>query len=70
MKYMCRTCKTKCDDIPKHMITVHKFSKTIVESQLKDNPNCFKNSFEKLKNDRSKTIIQANRRNQKMKRKF
>lgn len=27
MKYMCRTCKTKCDDIPKHMITVHKFSK-------------------------------------------
>ena len=48
MKYMCRTCKKKCDDIPKHMITVHKFSKTIVEAQLKANPNCYKNSFEEL----------------------
>jgi len=49
MKYMCRTCKEKCDDIPKHMMIIHKFSKTIVESQLKANPNCFKNSFEELK---------------------
>jgi len=30
------------------MIKVHKFSKSIVESQLKANPNCYKNSFEKL----------------------
>jgi len=48
MKYICRTCKKKCDDIPKHLMTVHKFSKAIVESQLKANPNSYKNSFEKL----------------------
>jgi len=48
MKYMCRTCKRKCDDIPKHLMTVHKFSKTIIESQLKSNPNSYENSFEKL----------------------
>ena len=48
MKYMCRTCKKKCDDIPKHLMRVHKFSKTIVEAQLKANPNSYENSFEKL----------------------
>jgi len=48
MKYLCKTCKKKCDDIPEHMIKEHKFSKSIVESQLKANPNTFKNSFEKL----------------------
>ena len=48
MKYLCKTCKTKCNDIQKHMITVHKFSKSLVESQLKSNPNCYKNAFEKL----------------------
>jgi len=48
MKYMCRTCKKKCDDITKHLMTVHKFSKEIIESSLKANPDCFKNSFEKL----------------------
>ena len=49
MKYMCKTCKKKCDDILKHLITVHKFSKEIIESQLKANPNSYKNAFEKLK---------------------
>jgi len=49
MKYMCRTCKKKCDDILEHLMTVHKFSKAIVESQLETNPNSYKNSFEKLK---------------------
>ncbi len=34
---MCRTCKKKCDDIPKHMMTVHKFSETFVEAELKKN---------------------------------
>jgi len=59
MKYMCRTCKTECDDILKHLMTVHKFSKTLVESQLKTNPDSYKNSFVKLKNERrSKTTIQ------------
>ncbi|MCH8915565.1 MAG: hypothetical protein IIA82_06965 [Thaumarchaeota archaeon] len=59
MKYMCRTCKKECDDILKHLMTVHKFSKATVESQLKTNPDSYKNSFVKLKNDRrSKTTIQ------------
>jgi len=58
MKYMCKTCKKKCDDITEHLMTVHKFSKAIIESQLKTNPNSYKNAFEKLKNDRSKTTIQ------------
>ena len=58
MKYMCKTCKKKCDDITKHLMTVHKFSKEIIESQLKSNPNSYQSAFEKLKNDRSKTTIQ------------
>jgi len=49
MKYMCRTCKKKCDDILKHLMTEHNFSKATVESQLETNPNSYKNSFEKLK---------------------
>ncbi len=40
-------------------MTVHKFSKTLIESQLKTNPNSYKNAFEKLNNDRSKTTIKA-----------
>ena len=57
MKYMCKTCKKKCDDITKHLMTVHKFSKTLIESQLKTNPNSYKNAFVELKNDTSKTTI-------------
>jgi len=49
MKYMCRTCKKKCDDITKHLMTVHRFSKATIESQLQTNPNSYKNSFEELK---------------------
>jgi len=56
---MCRTCKTECDDVLNHLMTVHKFSKKIVEDQLIANPNSYKNSFEELKNDRSKTTIKA-----------
>ena len=55
---MCRTCKKECDDITKHLMTVHKFSKVIIESSLKSNPNSFQSAFEKLKKDRSKTTIQ------------
>ncbi len=55
---MCRTCKKECDDILKHLMTVHKFSKATVESQLKTNPDSYKNAFLELKNDRSKTTIQ------------
>ena len=39
-------------------MTVHKFSKKLVEDQLKTNPDSYKNSFVKLKNDKSKTTIQ------------
>jgi len=49
MKYMCRTCEKKCDDILKHLITVHNFSKATVESQLATNPNSYQSAFEKLK---------------------
>ncbi len=57
MKYMCKTCKKKCDDILKHLMTVHKFSKEVIEFQLKSNPNSYVNAFKNLKNDRSKTTI-------------
>ncbi len=46
---MCRTCKKKCGDILKHLMTVHNFPKTTVEFQLEANPNSYKNDFEKLK---------------------
>ena len=55
---MCKTCKKECDDITKHLMTVHNFSKEIIELQLKVNPNSYQSAFEKLKNDRSKTTIQ------------
>ena len=65
MKYMCRTCKKECDDIQKHLMTVHKFSKAIIESQLQTNPDSYKNSFVKLNNDISKTTIKAKSKKQK-----
>ncbi len=49
MKYMCKTCKKKCDDILKHLLTVHKFSKATVDSQLATNPNSYQSAFKKLK---------------------
>jgi len=49
MKYMCRTCKKECDDILNHLMTVHRFSKETVESQLQINPKSYENAFEKLK---------------------
>ena len=57
MKYMCKSCKKECDDIQKHLMTVHKFSKAIIEAQLEANPNSYENAFENLKKDRSKTTI-------------
>jgi len=55
---MCRTCKKECDDILKHLMTVHKFSKKTIESQLQTNPDSYKTAFVELKNDKSKTTIQ------------
>jgi len=49
MKYMCRTCKKKCDNIQNHLMKVHRFSKATVESQLHANPKTYENAFEKLK---------------------
>jgi len=49
MKYMCRTCKKECDDILEHLMTVHKFSKKTVESQLEKNPETYEHAFVKLK---------------------
>ena len=46
VKYICKSCKTECDDITEHMTKVHKFSKWIMEIQLKTNPNTYKNCFE------------------------
>ena len=43
---MCKSCKTKCDDIMEHMKNVHKFTEGIMKAQLKTNPNTFKNCFE------------------------
>jgi len=48
MKYMCRSCKKKCNDITKHLMTEHRFSKETIESQLQKNPNSFESVFEKL----------------------
>jgi len=58
MKYLCKSCKKECNDILKHLMTVHKFSKKTVESQLQTNPDSYKNAFEKLKKDTSKTTTQ------------
>jgi hypothetical protein len=46
MKYMCKSCKTKCNDITEHIRNVHKFTEWIMKLQLKTNPNTFKNCFE------------------------
>jgi len=50
--------KVTQDDILEHLMTVHKFSKATIESQLQTNPDSYKNSFVELKNDTSKTTIQ------------
>jgi len=46
---MCRTCEEECDDILEHLMTVHKFSKATVESNLSTNPDGYKNAFVELK---------------------
>jgi len=49
MKYLCRTCKEECDDILNHLMTIHRFSKATIESQLQTNPKSYENSFVELK---------------------
>ena len=48
MKYKCKSCKTKCNDITEHIRNVHKFTEWIMELQLKTNPNTYKSCFEVL----------------------
>jgi len=49
MKYMCKSCKTTCSDIIKHVKKVHGFSESYIKDQLKTNSNSYLNAFEKIK---------------------
>jgi len=49
MKYLCKSCKTTCDDIIKHVKKVHNFSDSYIKEQLKTNSNSYLNAFEKIK---------------------
>ena len=49
MKYMCKTCKKPCDDIPKHIRKVHGFSEAHIKEDLKNKPDAYKNAFEIIK---------------------
>ena len=49
MKYLCKSCKTSCEDIIEHIRKIHKFSKASIKSSLEHNPNSFKNAFEEIK---------------------
>ena len=49
MKYLCKSCKTTCDDIIKHVKKVHGFSESYIKEQLKTNSNSYLNAFEKIK---------------------
>ena len=49
MKYMCKSCKTVCNDIIEHIRKVHNFSKATIKSDLEKNPNTYKNAFQEIK---------------------
>ena len=49
MKYMCKTCKKPCDDIPEHIRKVHGFSAAHIKEDLKNKPDAYKNAFEIIK---------------------
>ena len=49
MKYMCKTCKKPCDDIPQHIRKVHGFSESYIKDQLKSNTNSYLHAFEEIK---------------------
>jgi len=49
MKYMCKTCKKPCDDIPQHIRKVHGFSEAHIKEDLKNKPDAYKNAFEVIK---------------------
>ena len=49
MKYMCKTCKTTCNDIIQHIKKVHRFSESYINNQLKSKSNSYLHAFEKIK---------------------
>ena len=49
MKYMCKTCKKICKDIPEHIRKVHGFSESHIKEDLKNKPDAYKNAFEVIK---------------------
>ena len=49
MKYMCKTCKKPCNDIPEHIRKVHGFSEAHIKEDLKNKPDAYKNAFEIIK---------------------
>ena len=49
MKYMCKTCRKPCDDIPEHIRKVHGFSAAHIKEDLKNKPDAYKNAFEIIK---------------------
>ena len=49
MKYLCKGCKTICDDIIEHIKKEHGFSESYIKDSLKTNSNSYKNSFEEIK---------------------
>ena len=59
MKYMCKTCKKPCNDIPKHIRKVHGFSEAHIKEDLKNKPDAYKNAFE----DNKMTKKKPNRHN-------
>ena len=67
MKYMCRSCKTTCNDMVQHISKVHKFSKAQIEKDLKQKPNGYKSIFEEIKwlRKNPKDIILVERLNRK-----
>jgi len=67
MKYLCKSCKTTCDDIVQHIKKVHHFSESYIKDQLKTNSNSYKNAFEKIKwlRKNPKDIILVERLNRK-----
>ena len=49
MKYMCKTCRKPCNDIPQHIRKVHGFSESLIKEDLKNKPDAYKNAFEVIK---------------------
>ena len=57
MKYMCKTCKKPCNDIPEHIRKVHGFSEAHIKEDLK-NCGCLGINFSSsLTNDKANAAL-------------